>query len=113
MSTTSSSDTSDTGDVRVIEKRAESAGAENLGQEGDAIASAAGAAGAAVSVDWIDPLAVWSWNSLKYTTCSICRIDLNDIAIVASDSNTTYEHADAFTDVFVGGCGHTFHRVCI
>lgn len=65
-------------------------------------------------VQWIDPIAMWCWESLKGKTCSICRVDLNETAIVASGSpEDTNDHASAFTDVYIGGCGHLFHRACI
>lgn len=65
-------------------------------------------------VIWVDPIATWSWASLKHHSCSICRIDLNETAILATSArDDAHEHANHFTDIFKGGCGHTFHRICI
>ena len=63
---------------------------------------------------WIDPYALWKWTSLKDQNCSICRISLNEMAIVAvSASDDVHDNAHVFTDVYKGSCGHMFHRACI
>lgn len=67
-----------------------------------------------IEVEWIAPLATWQWAQLKNQTCSICRISLNEAALLAP--NTSYEDqedASHFTDVIIGECGHSFHRACI
>ena len=90
---------------------------------GDDAAAASAAAAPALApaprraradVVWIDPIATWQWTLLKHHSCSICRIDLNETAILATSArDDAHEHASHFTDIYTGGCGHTFHRVCI
>ena len=65
---------------------------------------------------WIEPIGVWKWD-LRFTTCAICRGDLNQATVVSTaQAGSQAEDTCQFrqcTDVLVGSCDHIFHRFCI
>ena len=76
-----------------------------------------------VTVQAVAPLGIWTWN-LRFSTCAICRVDLDCIppAAGAADDVDDAGDAEGASDpraasstciVHVGACTHCFHRTCI
>ena len=62
-------------------------------------------------VHFIEPIALWEWK-LTFTTCSICRFDLNQPTFISSEENNQ-EIQHKCTDICIGECNHIFHKYCI
>ena len=64
-------------------------------------------------VHFIEPIALWEWK-LKFSTCSICRINLNQATFISSENQQYTVHEEhKCTDICIGECNHIFHQYCI